>query len=273
LINGRVSNHSFPRYKLFKFLFKPVLQCFSECLVQTDEGKEKLAILGVVGSQIKVAGQMKYDLTTPDGKAVEAFKKALRIKEDEILFTLGSLREGEEDQLLPLVDQILVLSAQVKILVAPRHLKNAPIFQQKLEACQVKSVLRTELERARGMERVIILDTVGELSLAYALSRGTFVGGTLVPVGGHNIMEPALASVPVCFGPFTDNVKEAASALLNGGGGFRIQQASELPSLFKRFLDQRFFKDAGGKAHQAVVSMKGATEKTVERVLQHWQVN
>jgi 3-deoxy-D-manno-octulosonic-acid transferase len=265
LVNGRVSNHSYPGYKRFRSLFAPVLRCFSECLVQTAQDGEKLKTLGVEDSRVKVAGQMKYDLSAPGLEALSKFRKSLGIAENEILFTLGSLREGEEDPLLAAIPGILSLSPRVKVLAAPRHLKNAPVYMGKLESLGMKPALRTG--PGGGGERVLILDTVGELQLAYGLSRAAFVGGTLVPVGGHNIMEPALCSVPVCYGPFTENVKEAAQALLSEGGGFRIQKAEELIPLFREFLREGTFKEAGSKARQAVLSMGGATEKTAERVL------
>ncbi len=117
--------------------------------------------------------------------------------------------------------EILRLSNDVKILIAPRHLKNAAVYREKLKALGVSNVFRSELEKEQTPERVIVLDTVGELSLAYAFSRAAFVGGTLVPIGGHNVMEPALSHVPVCFGPHTQNVGEAAQApLIESGGDF-----------------------------------------------------
>jgi len=268
LVNGRISNRSFPRYRAFRSLFAPCLQSFSECLVQTQGDKDKLEALGADGSRIKIAGQLKYDLSTPEKEAVRKFGEELGLQDGGILFTLGSLREGEDDQVLRMVPKLLALSPRAQVLAAPRHLKNVTVFRKKLEAERIRVRLRS-VPGEEDEERVILLDTVGELPLAYALSQAAFVGGTLVPIGGHNIMEPALASVPVCFGPFVDNVKEAAQALLKEGGGFQIQKASELPPFFERFLDEKARKDAGAKAYRAVASMRGATEKTLERVLSY----
>ncbi len=273
LVNGRISEKSFPTYKRLKALFAPALNCFSECMVQTKTDMERLADLGVSEKRIFVAGQMKYDLSTPDVGEVEKFKSALGLQKPDILFTLGSVREGEDDLLLPLVPEILRFSPDVKLLIAPRHLKNAAVFQEKLKRINQTSVLRSELEKGSKGERVVVLDTLGELSLAYALSRAAFVGGTLVPVGGHNVMEPTLCLVPVCFGPYTSNVKEAAEALTQSGGGFLLKNASELPGLFQRFLDEGFAKEAGAKGFVSVAAMRGTTERTVQRVLQHWTIN
>jgi 3-deoxy-D-manno-octulosonic-acid transferase len=273
LVNGRISDRSFPSYRRLKSLFRPALNCFNACLVQTQKDAEKIIALGVSEIRVRVAGQMKYDRSAPDAIAVQNFKEKLSLFQKDILFTFGSLRGGEDDLLLPLVPEILRFSPDVKVLIAPRHLKNASLFQEKLKNAQVASVLRTQLEKNHVPERVIVLDTVGELSLAYAFSRAVFVGGTLVPVGGHNVMEPALSSVPVCFGPQTQNVSEAAEALLKAGGGVLVKDGAELLAAFKGFLDADLAKEVGRKAHESVLSMRGATERTVERVLAAWPLH
>jgi 3-deoxy-D-manno-octulosonic-acid transferase len=149
-------------------------------------------------------------------------------------------------------------------------LKNAPLYREKLKAHGVGNVFRSELEKDARPERVIILDSIGELSMAYALSRAAFVGGTLVPIGGHNVMEPALSHVPVCFGPYTQNVGEAAQALIESGGGVLVNDGEDLIRAFQRFLDPEVAHEAGHRGHDSVVSMRGATERTVVEVLQRW---
>ena len=272
LLNGRVSDKSFPSYRRLKSLFSPALNCFNTCLVQTKKDAERMLALGVSEKRVQVMGQMKYDLQAPDPKAVEAFREKLGFSDKEILFTLGSLREGEEDQLLPKVPEILGLGPNVKVLIAPRHLKNVPLYQEKLKALGVGNFLRTKLEKAPTSERVMILDTLGELSLAYALSRAVFVGGTLVPIGGHNVMEPALSRVPVCFGPSTQNVTEAAQALTVAGGGFSVADGAEVVQVFRRFLDLGAAQAAGQKAYDAVASMRGTTDRTLQQVLSRWPI-
>jgi 3-deoxy-D-manno-octulosonic-acid transferase len=166
--------------------------------------------------------------------------------------------------------EILALSPDVKVLLAPRHLKNVQALQEKLRKLKVNSTLRSRMGVDSVPERIILLDTLGELALSYAFSRAAFVGGTLVPIGGHNLMEPALAGVPVCFGPYTSNVAEAAESLIRSGGGFQVKQGRELLEVVRKFLDEDFAKQAGRKAHESVASMRGATEKTVRAVLERW---
>ena len=272
LVNGRISDRSFPSYRRLKGLFRPALGCFNICLVQTKQDADRLETLGVSRLRIQVMGQMKYDRRAPDALEAQNFKEKLRLLNRDILFTLGSLRSGEDDQLLPLVPEILRFSPDAKVLIAPRHLKNVEIYRQKLKALGVAHVFRGELEKGMGPERVIVLDTVGELSLAYALSRVAFVGGTLVPIGGHNVMEPALSHVPVCFGRYTQNVGEAAQALIESGGGLLVDDGPELLRAFQKFLDQDVAREAGNRAYDSVVSMRGATERTVQQVVSRWPI-
>ncbi len=246
------------------------MNCFNLCLVQTRQDQERLQALGVSEKRIRVVGQMKYDQQTPEPAQVEKFRKKINLGNDDILFTLGSLREGEDDLLIPLIPEILKSSPHVKVLVAPRHMKNVPIFKQKLDHAGITCKLRTEMEKGSGNERVIVLDTLGELSLSYALSRAAFVGGTLVPIGGHNIMEPALSAVPVCFGNYIQNVREAADVLLQSGGGVQLKKADELVQVLEKFLDSETAKNTGLKAYEYIAAMKGATQKMLDQVMECW---
>ncbi|HVZ81196.1 MAG TPA: glycosyltransferase N-terminal domain-containing protein [bacterium] len=273
LINGRVSDRSFPRYQKFKRFFRPALECFALCLVQTRTDADRLEALGVSALRIQVAGQMKYDRSAPGALEVQNFKEKLFLLNRDVLFTLGSLRSGEDDQVLSKLPEILALDPSVKVLIAPRHMKNVPVHREKLKALGIPNVTRSELEKGQDSERVMILDSVGELSLAYALSRAAFVGGTLVPIGGHNVMEPALSRVPVCFGPYTQNVGEAAQALIESGGGVLVNDGDDLVRAFQRFMDPPTAREAGERGHDAVLSMRGATERTVTQVLQHWPLS
>ena len=270
LVNGRISDKSFPSYLRFRGLFGRVLNCFNQFLVQTELDKERLAALGVSPVRVIVVGQMKYDLSPPENDRVEHFREELGFGADPILFTLGSLREGEDDLLIPQVPAILALSPQVRLVVCPRHLRNAPVFKEKLRQAGVECSLRSEFKKSEGPRRVVVLDTMGELSLSYASSRGAFVGGTLVPVGGHNVMEPALSRVPVAFGPYLQNTREAAEALRRSGGAVQLEKPEDLVRVFSDWSHFENSRQAGEKAHEAVLALRGAAARTVENVLSRW---
>ena len=143
LINGRVSDKSFPSYRRFKALFDPALNCFRVFLVQTRQDANRLSALGVSENRIQVMGQMKYDRLAPAAMAVQDFKEKLCLMNKDVLYTLGSLRTGEDDQLLPLIPDILRFAPEVKVLIAPRHLKNAAVYRQKLNDLRIGNVFRS----------------------------------------------------------------------------------------------------------------------------------
>ena len=267
-VNGRISDKSFPSYKRWQRLFGPALRCFNQCLEQTKMDAQKLMRLGVSENRIQVMGQMKYDLKAPDDLKAREWGSALGLKPGDEIATLGSLREGEEEAWIAEIPALLERRPRLKLILAPRHIKNAGLYQSKLAEVKVESALRSLIteKTASPQARVLVLDTVGELSLAYHLSKAAFVGGTLVPIGGHNVMEPALSAVPVLFGPHTQNVSEAVEVLLAQGGGFQASSAKDLAPLLEKLLDPAQSRIAGEKARRAVDSLAGATAKSLKAV-------
>jgi 3-deoxy-D-manno-octulosonic-acid transferase len=264
LVNGRVSDKSYPLYRFVGSFFKNAIMSFSECLVQTRVDQERLTSLGALKDRVAVVGQMKYDLCAPDAGRVEAFAGTLELAPSDPVFTFGSLREGEDQEVLAALPRLLQAVPQAKVVLAPRHFRNLGLFEHALRVSGVQWTFRSV--QKHGPWRVLVLDTMGELSLAYAVSRAAFVGGTLVPVGGHNVMEPVLSGVPVCFGPYQANVREAAAALIASGGAAQVATAEEGVDWMARFADAELSKVEGAKALAAVEPLRGATRKTLERL-------
>jgi 3-deoxy-D-manno-octulosonic-acid transferase len=264
LVNGRVSDKSYPWYLRFRFFFKRPLASFASCLVQTELDRERLMFLGVAPERVEVMGQMKYDLGAPDPLKVKAFGEALGLPPDQPLFTFGSLREGEDQEVLAVLPRLFQAVPKARVILAPRHFRNLGLFERVLNEMGQPWVFRSQAVSEPW--RVLVLDTMGELGLAFALSRAAFVGGTLVPVGGHNVMEPVLSAVPVCYGPHVANVREAAGALNVSGGAARIVSATEAVDWMARFADRELSTSEGAKALLAVEPLRGATRKTLGRL-------
>ena len=150
LVNGRISEKSFPTYKRLKALFAPALNCFSECMVQ-DQARThgKAGGLGGFGQADLHRGPNEIRPSHSRGGGCGEVQGKPGPPEIRHSLTLGSIREGEDDLLLPLVPQILRFSPDIKLLIAPRHLKNAAVFQEKLKRINQTSVLRSELEKAQ----------------------------------------------------------------------------------------------------------------------------
>jgi len=273
LVNGRVSNKSFPTYRMVRFLFREALESFAACLVQAPVDRDRVIELGAKPDRVEVIGQMKYDQSPPDPEKVRAFATQMGIREGDVVFTFGSLRPGEEEPVLEGLGQLFDAQPQARVILAPRHFDNLKYYQGTLEGLSrdrsLDWALRSDLKSTAW--RVLVLDTVGDLSSAYALSRAAFVGGTLVPIGGHNVMEPALSSVPVCFGPHHSNVAEAAEALVASGGGHQVDTAQTAMEWMAMQGDPLASRGAGLKARAAVDSLRGATDRTAERVFRFFQ--
>jgi 3-deoxy-D-manno-octulosonic-acid transferase len=264
LVNGRISDKSYPSYRWARLLFKNALATFSACLVQTHLDQERLVSLGALEDRVEVMGQMKYDLGVPDPRKVEMFAAELGITSDDMLFTFGSLREGEDQEFLTVLPELLRLLPTAKVVLAPRHFRNLGLFERVLHEQGVPWTFRSR--KSVGPWRVLVLDTMGELGLAYSLSRAAFVGGTLVPVGGHNVMEPVLSGVPVCFGPYQANVREAASVLLASGGAAQVSSAHQAVEWMVGLQDRNVSREAGHQVQTAVEPLRGATRRTLQRL-------
>jgi 3-deoxy-D-manno-octulosonic-acid transferase len=180
--------------------------------------------------------------------------------------TFGSLREREDEAVLKLLPAWLADKPDVRVILAPRHFQRLDLYAESLDHAGLCWQKRTQIPPVLPW-RVLVLDTLGELELAYALSRVAFVGGTLVSVGGHNVMEPALSGVPVVFGPRTENVREAAGALLSAGGGFMAPYMDSVFEKMGEFLSEEASHDAGQRAREAMETLRGATHRTAQRVL------
>ena len=153
------------------------------------------------------------------------------------------------------------------LLLVPRHPERVPEVERLLQDRGLASVRRSRLPTARAGAPVIILDTVGELASLYHLAEAVFVGGSLVPTGGHNMLEPALRSKPVLFGPYTSNFRESAEMLLEAGGARRVADAAGLEAALRELLEKPDIAQAMGEAgYQAVVRRQGGVRATLELV-------
>ena len=151
-------------------------------------------------------------------------------------------------------------------MIAPRHPERVPDVLALITARGLRAVRRSELPRARAAGAVIVLDTIGELAQLYAIADVVFVGGSLVPTGGHNMLEAGLRRKPVLFGPYTGNFREAASLLLDSGG-IRVDDAAALGAETGRLLDDAGLRQRLGEAaFEAVASRSGAVKETLDLV-------
>lgn len=269
IVNGRISGRSFGGYARFRFFFSRVLACLTAITAQTKEDAGRFLALGADPSAVTVTGNMKFDVAQP--AAAHTPLLALLTGEKSSAGTkwliAGSTHEGEEEAVLRALGEARSLNDSVKLLLAPRHPERFDAIE---ELCRRKG---WEVERrtriAEGFKGilppVILLDTMGELSSAYAAADIAFVGGSLVPKGGHNILEPALFGVPAIVGPHMENFREIAEIFREARAIRQVRSASELSSVLVRWAaDPSVENETGRRARELLAAFRGATERNVE---------
>jgi 3-deoxy-D-manno-octulosonic-acid transferase len=266
LINGRLSSRSFRGYSALRFFFAEVLSHVTLCLAQSERDVQRLTALGADPARVVRTGNLKFDQLPEAGAIASLDRREWGLDEQETLVVAGSTHPGEEEQILACYSRLQAADASVVLLLAPRHIERVPSLEATVRQHGWPVVLRSRLSGTKDVRgpRVIILDTRGELAAVYRHSFVSFVGGTLVPVGGHNVLEPAVWGKPVFFGPYTDHCEELADLLLQAGGAIRIRNGQELAGEIARLLNNRPAVQAmGDSARRVVQENRGAVQRSL----------
>jgi len=276
LINGRLSSRSFRRYRLIKGFMEKVLSFVDLCLMQSDRDVQRIRDLGASSERVFRTGNMKFDQDSQSSSSSSPAitRSALGLEEHEELIVAGSTHSEEEDDLLECYARLHRDVPDSVLLIAPRHVERVENVEAKVRAAGFVPVRRSAMNHAKVEERqgkgarVIILDTRGELADVYALGRVTFVGGTLVPVGGHNLLEPARWGKPVYFGPYTDHCSEIARLLVQAGGGIQVTDAEELSAqLLQAFQNPSLIQRMGSAARSVVQANQGVMRQNLDLIV------
>ena len=265
LANGRLSPASFRNYSRFSFFLKPFLAYFSSILVQTERDKKGFLKLGFPGQLLKVVGNTKFDhysLPSPSGK------DSLPASSPPDVYPVicaGSTHPPEEKLILRIFRKVKEEYPGAKLILAPRHPERVKEVE-KLIPASFSYVLRTEMSSREWSETILILNTVGELQNFYSLADVAIMGGTFVPVGGHNPLEPLFHRVPVIFGPHVFNFSEIFS-LIEGRGGIKVDNEEELEKVLLAWLRKRNdLEREGEKGYHLIAKNRGASERIWEEV-------
>jgi 3-deoxy-D-manno-octulosonic-acid transferase len=268
LVNGRLSSQSYRGYRFIRPLMKHMLACVTFCLMQSSRDAERITNLGAPADRVICTGNIKFDQPVSHLDKIDAQPlRHLLLRDEEELFVAGSTHPGEEEQLLGCYRTLLQNYPDLVLLLAPRHIERAAQVEAAAIA-QGFAVVRRSLSASsvppKG-PRVILLDTRGELATVYRYAVVAFVGGTLVPIGGHNLLEPAIWGKPVFFGPYTDHCAEIADLLLRADGGRQATDGAALATQMAAVLDDRpSLEQMGRAAQQVVLENRGALEHTLD---------
>jgi 3-deoxy-D-manno-octulosonic-acid transferase len=271
IANGRISDRSFRRYRWVRVLMRRVLANVSVFAMQTEEDARRIIALGAPASRVVVTGNLKSDLVPEAADAdTVIWRERLRLGADARLWIAGSTHRGEETLVLDAFRRARARCPDLALLLAPRHPERAGEVEELIRARGLPAVRRSGLPEAGAPGAVVILDTVGELAALYALAEVVFVGGSLVPIGGHNVLEPAMRGKPVLVGPHMSNFREGAELLQRSGGGLVVKDGPELERELTRLLEDRdLARRMGEAARHAFAGRQGAVSATLDLVGRH----
>lgn len=272
LVNGRITSRSMALYQRFRFLFAPLFDCFNKISMQMVSDSERLTQLGISPKKITVCGNLKYDMPCPtlDGKPrLDLVKCGLT---NGLLFVAGSTHAGEEAILFTLFTHLCALYPTIAMVIAPRSIKRAAEIMTLGTKCGLICHRRTANDGSPC--QVLILDTLGELASVYQQADLAFVGGSLVPEGGHNLLEPAFFAKPVLFGPDMSDFAEISRDLLQAGGAVMVTTETLYEVTVDLLANAEKRQDMGRRAGELLFNHQGAARRHVELIkesLEHGQ--
>jgi len=268
IANGRLSPKAFITYKKIRPLIADALKKVTRLAAKAPEDAERFIALGFPEGRVDVTGSIKYDLQLPTGfnQQLTALKKKLHLG-DRPVWIAASTHEGEDEPLLTAHQQLLVKQPDRLLILVPRHPQRFDTVARLVTDKKLSLARRSKNQPVLASTQVYLGDTLGEMLLLYALADFAFLAGSLVPVGGHNLLEPAAVGVPVITGPYLQNFSEVAEMLRAAGGLQEVQNAAELPSLLEQLWSDKNTCQKMVNAAQAVVEAnKGAMNKQLALV-------
>jgi len=271
LLNGRVSKRSMRGYARFRPWIAGVLACLETIAMQTEEDAGRIRALGVDPSRVRVTGNMKFDVTAPESSGSVWFDRYRgHGASDGLWFVAGSTHEGEEEAVLEAFGRARTVNRSVRLLLAPRHPERFSAVEELCRRTGWEISRRSRMSPGEGRAEtpVVLLDTMGELTGAYSAADIAFVGGSLVPRGGHNILEPALFGVPTIVGPHMENFREISELFTRRGAVTTVADAEGLGAALAGWAaDPASFRATGDRAKALLDEFRGATGRNAEIVV------
>ncbi len=268
VVNARVSDRSLPNYLRFQKLLRQVMRNVQLLLAQTEEDARRLVQMGAPAERVSVSGNLKFEVKKPARPAIATAFDARRRDEIGPLLVAGSTLDREEAMLLDMFRQVATQYPNAVLLLAPRHPERFDVVASLLESSGVRYLRRSQWEDDSPMAGgVFLLDSIGELASLYEFADVAFVGGSLVPRGGHNVLEAAQFGTPILVGPHTENFRDIIE-VFRKADALRVITPQSLTSTVLQLLEDPDLRSAlGGRALEVMRSQQGATERTVQALL------
>lgn len=267
LVNARLSKRSARGYFRLGVLTRDMLSDLTFIAAQGKADARRFIALGAPAERVRIAGNLKFELELPTGLAAQAMTLRRQWGEQRPLWIAASTHEGEEEQVLAAFKQIQQARPKALLLLVPRHPER---FSRVRRLCQQRGFTiqcRSEQRGCNPATEVFIGDTMGELPLFFAASDVAFIGGSLVPKGGHNPLEPAALERVVIFGPYMFNFKEISQRLLAAGAALQIKTSQDLAGAVLHYLGNPQLRAKAGKAGYRVIAQnQGTTNKLLQLI-------
>ncbi len=268
VVNARISDRSFPRYRRWRSLLSRILRHVDLFLAQSEEDARRLREIGAPAARVHVSGNLKFDVKPPQvTEFVSLARRNIGHQRITPIIVAGSTVEGEESAILEAFQKVIRDYPYAMLILAPRHKERFKTVSDLLETSQVRYHTYSLLTEGRDSiqpSSVLLLDTLGELAAVYAVADIAFVGGSLVPRGGHNILEPAHWGVATVVGPHTENFRDIIG-IFRQADAVRVAQPQKLADVLLDLLrDEDARRGLGERARKVVEQQMGATQRTLE---------
>ena len=271
IVNARISDRSLPGYRRWRKVLAKILRSVDLFLAQTSEDARRLIEIGADAGRVRVSGNLKYDVPPPAAASiVDRLRSALEAAGTRPVLVCGSTVEGnpeaEEHMLAEAFQKVLGRYRAAVLLLAPRHPERFDAVAALLQQAKLRFFRRSQWNGESLSGAVLLIDSIGELSSLYVLADIAFVGGSLVPRGGHNIIEPAQYGVPILVGPHTQNFRDIVE-LFRGRDAVRVVAPSDLSSAFLDLLaNENHRRELGLRAAETLATQRGATQRTLQQL-------
>jgi 3-deoxy-D-manno-octulosonic-acid transferase len=267
LASARLSLKSVARYRRFGGLFRPVFSAGTLVAAQSAEDAERFIAIGAAPDRTHVIGNVKFDMVADAAQIEQGLTLRSTLWSGRPVWIAGSTHAGEEEMVLAAHAELQANIAGALLLLVPRHPERFQAVADLLSRGGFRFDRRSSRKAVQPDTQVLLVDTVGELASLYAAVDVAFVGGSLVPVGGHNLLEPAALGVPVITGPYQSNGKEIAQLLLERGAALEVGDTAELADVLTRlFADPVTRQRMGASARHTVDVNRGSVARLIELI-------
>lgn len=275
MVNGRISPRSFKRYRRTRFFWKPVLAKVDQVGVISQTDRDRIVAMGLPPEKVHIQGNAKYDglAATASPHLQQEIASRLKLAADEKIWVVGSTHEGEETVVLNVYRRLLGTHPDLKLILVPRHIERRDrVITLIRNAGFTDFITMRDINNgeSRREERIVLIDVIGELFRAYSLASVVYCGGSLVPRGGQNILEPAAWGKVVLYGPSMDDFTNEKALLEEAGAGLSVTGEGDLyAKIYDLLQHPENLRDRGAKGREAVIANMGAAKRYAAMIGQH----